>query len=69
MDSLLHGGQALLGLYHENNFDFVCGDVREDADIVFGIYCRTKELTDSEVELALRSITLDDTEASKPEKK
>ena len=33
MDSLIHGGQALLGLYHENNFDFVYGDVREDADI------------------------------------
>ncbi|SVC57108.1 uncharacterized protein METZ01_LOCUS309962, partial [marine metagenome] len=33
MDSLIHGGQALLGLYHENNFDFVCGDVREDTDI------------------------------------
>ena len=45
------------------------GNNDQDADIVFGIYCRTKELTDSEVELALRSITLDDTEASKPEKK
>ena len=40
-----------------------------DSDFVFGVYCRTKELSDSEVELALRSITLDDTEASKPEKK
>ena len=45
------------------------GNNDPDADIVFGIYCRTKELTDSEVELALRSITMDDTEATKPEKK
>ena len=44
------------------------GNNNPDSDIVFGIYCRTKELSDSEVELALRSITLDDTEASKPEK-
>ncbi len=42
---------------------------QQKSDIVFGIYCRTKELGDGEVELALRSITLDDTEASKPEKK
>ena len=45
------------------------GNNEPDADIVFGIYCRTNELTDSEVELALRSITMDDTEATKPEKK
>jgi len=45
------------------------GNNESDADIVFGIYCRTKELPDSEVELALRSITMDDTEATKPEKK
>ena len=45
------------------------GNNESDVDIVFGIYCRTKELADSEVELALRSITLDDTEATKPEKK
>jgi len=45
------------------------GNNDPDADIVFGIYCRTKELGYGEVELALRSITLDDTEASKPEKK
>ena len=45
------------------------GNNEPDADIVFGIYCRTKELTDSEVELALKSITMDDTEATKPEKK
>ena len=44
------------------------GNNESDADIVFGIYCRTNELTDSEVELALRSITMDDTEATKPEK-
>ena len=44
------------------------GNNDPDSDIVFGIYCRTKELTDSEVELALRSITMDDTEATKPEK-
>ena len=42
---------------------------QQESDIVFGIYCRTKELGDGEVELALRSITLDETEASKPEKK
>ena len=45
------------------------GNNESDVDIVFGIYCRTNELTDSEVELALRSITMDDTEATKPEKK
>ena len=45
------------------------GNNEPDADIVFGIYCRTKELPNSEVELALRSITMDDTEATKPEKK
>ena len=42
---------------------------QQESDIVFGIYCKAKELTDSEVKLALRSITLDETEASKPEKK
>ena len=28
-DSLLHGGQALLGLYPSNNFTFVKGDIRD----------------------------------------
>ena len=42
---------------------------QQNSDMVFGIYCRPKELTDSEVKLALRSITLDETEASKPEEK
>ena len=42
---------------------------QQESDIVFGIYCKTKELTDDEVKLALRSITLDETEASKPEEK
>ena len=42
---------------------------QQESDIVFGIYCKAKELTDSEVKLALRSITLDETEASKPEEK
>ena len=42
---------------------------QQNSDMVFGIYCRPKELTDNEVKLALRSITLDETEASKPEEK
>lgn len=42
---------------------------QQESDIVFGIYCKNKELTDNEVKLALRSITLDETEASKPEEK
>ena len=42
---------------------------QQESDIVFGIYCKAKELTDSEVKLALRSITLDETDASKPEEK
>jgi|TARA_B100001964_G_scaffold245470_1_gene332652 nucleoside-diphosphate-sugar epimerase len=33
LDSLIHGGHALLGLYHEDNFDFVHGDVRAAAVI------------------------------------
>ncbi|MGQ9591341.1 MAG: NAD-dependent epimerase/dehydratase family protein [Candidatus Zipacnadales bacterium] len=32
LDSLLYGGQALLGLYHYENFDFVRGDIRS-ADV------------------------------------
>ena len=33
LDSLLYGGQALLGLYHNENFDFVRGDIRS-TDVV-----------------------------------
>jgi len=33
LDSLLYGGQALLGLYHDDKFDFVRGDTRS-ADVV-----------------------------------
>ena len=42
---------------------------QQESDIIFGEYCKTKELTDNEVKLALRSITLDETDASKPEEK
>jgi len=28
-DALLHGGQGLLGLFHEERFQFVCGDLRD----------------------------------------
>ena len=60
MDSLLHGGQALLGLYHENNFDFVCGDVREDADI-------TDSLEDIDSVVHLAAIVGDPACARQPE--
>lgn len=30
LDSLLHGGHSLLGLYPNRNFEFICGDLRED---------------------------------------
>lgn len=33
LDSLIHGGHALLGLYHEDNFDFIHGDIRAAAVI------------------------------------
>lgn len=33
LDSLLYGGHALLGLYHEDSFDFVRGDI-QSADVV-----------------------------------
>jgi nucleoside-diphosphate-sugar epimerase len=33
LDSLLHGGVALLGLYAEEGFEFVAGDVREPAAV------------------------------------
>ena len=38
-------------------------------DVIYGIYCKAKELTDLEVTLALRSITVDEEEATKPEMK
>ena len=38
-------------------------------DVIYGIYCKAKELTDQEVTLALRSITVDEEEATKPEMK
>ena len=33
LDSLMHGGQALVGLHHDDNFDFVRGDIRS-VDVV-----------------------------------
>lgn len=33
LDSLIHGGHALLGLYHDENFSFIHGDVRVGAVI------------------------------------
>ena len=30
LDSLLHGGQSLLGLYPDRNFEFIRGDLREN---------------------------------------
>ncbi len=33
LDSMLHGGQALLPLYSEDNFSFIQGDVR-DSDVL-----------------------------------
>lgn len=33
LDSLMYGGHALLGLYHDDNFDFIRGDIRS-ADVV-----------------------------------
>jgi nucleoside-diphosphate-sugar epimerase len=47
LDSLLHGGEALLGLYPQDDFEFVHGDVR-DADAVD----RSLEGIDSVVHLA-----------------
>ena len=33
LDSLLHGGNSLLGLYSEDKFEFIRGDIREDIEV------------------------------------
>ena len=38
-------------------------------DVIYGIYCKARKLTDQEAILALRSITVDEEEATKPEMK
>ena len=38
-------------------------------EVIYGIFCKAKELTAQEVTLALRSITVDEEEATKPEMK
>ena len=33
IDSLVYGGHALLGMYHQDDFDFVCGDIRSSETV------------------------------------
>nr|HRC95141.1 SDR family NAD(P)-dependent oxidoreductase [Tenuifilaceae bacterium] len=37
LDSLMYGGESLLDLFNNNNFDFVKGDIRREEDIAMAM--------------------------------
>ncbi len=60
IDSLLHGGNALLGFYADEKFEFVCGDIR-DEKVVLSV------LSDVDAVVHLAAIVGDPACARQPE--